>query len=403
MSDILLLTLTIFAQSNKAAKVRKYFIASMKILINTRLLIKNKLDGIGWFTFETVKRITRNHPNVQFYFLFDRPFSEEFIFSDNIEPIVIGPPTRHPVLWYLWFEHRLPAIVRKIQPNLFVSPDGYLSLNSKVKSLAVIHDINFLHYPKDLPLSSRIYYNHYFPKFAKKAERIATVSEYSKADISKSYGIDANKIDVLYNGHNHVYKAITVVEQEKIKQKYTQGHDFFIFIGSLHPRKNVANMLRAFEKFRTNNSKRIDFVVIGEKFFMTSDIKSTLEGMHFKDDVHFVGRMEPEAMSELLASARALVLVSKLEGFGIPVIEAYSCGVPAIVSNISSLPEVGGKAAIYADPFSIESISFAMNRMINEKGLRTSLAKNCLGMADQYSWDKSAERFWDSINRTIYE
>ncbi|NJO90898.1 MAG: glycosyltransferase family 4 protein [Chloroflexia bacterium] len=198
-------------------------------------------------------------------------------------------------------------------------------------------------------------------------------------------------------------RSISVTEQEKIKKRYTQGHDFFIFIGSLHPRKNVANMLKAYEKFRKENSQRIDFVIIGEKFFMTNDIKGTVDGMIFKDDVHFVGRMEPEMMRVLLASALALVLVSKLEGFGIPVIEAYSCGVPAIISNVSSLPEVGGNAAIYADPFSVESIASAMDRMINEKGLRPSLAKNCQEIANQYSWDKSAERFWDSINRTIYE
>ncbi len=373
----------------------------MKILINTRLLIKNKLDGIGWFSFETLKRITRNHQEVQFYFLFDRPFSDEFIFSDNIKPIVVGPPTRHPVLWYLWFEHRIPGIIKKIKPDLFVSPDGYLSLNSRVKSLAVIHDINFLHYPGDLPWSSRVYYNHFFPKFAKKAERIATVSEYSKADISKNYGINADKIDVLYNGHNEIYKTIPVEEQDKIKLKYTQGNDFFIFIGSLHPRKNIANMLKAYEKFRKGNSQRVDFVIVGGKFFKTNDIKNTLDDMYFKDDVHFVGRMEPERMRDLLASSLALVLISKLEGFGIPVIEAYSCGIPAIVSNVSSLPEVGGDAAIYADPFSVESISSAMDRMVNEIGLRQSLAENCLKIAGQYSWDKTAEKFWNSIIKTL--
>ena len=136
---------------------------------------------------------------------------------------------------------------------------------------------------------------------------------------------------------------------------------------------------------------------------MTKDIEGTLDGMRFKDDVQFVGRMEPKTMRDLLASAIALLLVSKLEGFGIPVIEAYSCGVPAIVSNISSLPEVAAGAAIYVDPFSVESIVSAMNKMVNEKGLRQSLVENCHKIADQYSWDKSAERFWDSINRTIHE
>ena len=372
----------------------------MKILVNARLLIKNKLDGIGWFTYESLKRITQTHPEAKFYFLFDRPFSEEFIFSSNIEPIVTGPPTRHPVLWYLWFEHRLPKIIRRIKPDIFVSPDGYLSLNSNVKSLTVIHDINFYHYPNDLPWSSRLFYNHYFPKYAKKANRIATVSEYSKTDISESYNINSDKIDVLYNGYNEVYEPISAIEQEQIKQKYTQGNDFFIFIGSLHPRKNVSNMLLAYERLRKSHSKKIDFVIIGEKFFMTGDIKKTWETMKYKDDVHFAGRMSPTEMKSLLASAIALILVSKLEGFGIPVIEAYSCGIPTIVSNVSSLPEVGADAALYADPFSIESIANAMHRMLNEDGLRQNLIKNCAKVTQKYSWDKTAGLFWESILRT---
>jgi glycosyltransferase involved in cell wall biosynthesis len=395
------LTLIIFAPFIKAAKVRKYFIPFMKILVNTRLLIKNKLDGIGWFTFETLKRITQNHPEVKFYFLFDRLFSEEFIFSDNIEPIVIGPPTRHPVLWYFWFEYQIPKIIRRLKPDLFVSPDGYLSLRGKVKSLPVIHDINFLHYPKDLPWSSRLFYNYFFPKYAKNANRIATVSEYSKTDMCKNYGVDNEKVDVLYNGSNQVYKPVSPATSEEVKREYTNGNNFFIFIGSLHPRKNVANMLKAYEKFREKNSDRVDFVIIGEKFFMTKDIKHAWESMMFKNDVYFIGRMEPERMRDLLASAIALVLVSKLEGFGIPVIEAYNCGTPAILSNVSSLPEVGANAALYADPFSIESITKAMSKMVNEEGLRDSLAAHCPKIAARYSWDKTAERFWDSITKTI--
>lgn len=123
--------------------------------------------------------------------------------------------------------------------------------------------------------------------------------------------------------------------------------------------------------------------------------------MQFKEQVHFVGRMEPEKMRDLLASSLALVLVSKLEGFGIPVVEAYSCGVPAIVSNVSSLPEVGGNAAIYADPFSIESIALAMYSLVNEEGVRESLAENCREIAARYSWDKTAERFWECILESL--
>jgi len=373
----------------------------VKIVVNTRLLIKNRLDGIGWFSYETLKRITRNHPDVKFYFLFDRPFSDEFVFSDNVEPVVIGPPTRHPVLWYLWFEYRLPQIISRLEADLFVSPDGYLSLRSKIPSLAVIHDINFLHFPKDLPWSSRWYYNYYFPRYAKKAVRLATVSEYSKQDMVNNYHISPDKIDVLYNGYNEVYQPIDNNEKLHVKDKYTDGNDFFIFIGSLHPRKNVANMLKAYDKFRDIQPSGVKMVIVGEYFFKTGDIKDTLETMKYRDDVLFVGRLEPLEIRNLLSSALALVLVSKFEGFGIPVIEALKCDTPVIVSNVSSLPEIAENAALYASYDSVDSISDAMLKMANNEALREKLIENGRIICQKYSWDKTAALFWESIQKAI--
>lgn len=130
----------------------------MKIAVNTRLLLHGKLEGIGWFSYENLKRITTGHPEHQFYFLFDRPYHRDFIFSDNVIPLVAGPPARHPVLYYIWFEFTVRRLLKKIGADLFLSPDGYLSLGSKIPSIAVFHDLNFEHYPGDLPLAERWYY-----------------------------------------------------------------------------------------------------------------------------------------------------------------------------------------------------------------------------------------------------
>ena len=127
----------------------------MRIAVNTRLLLKDKLEGIGWFTFETLSRITKNHPEHDFYFLFDRPYSREFISGKNIHPMVIPPKTRHPILWYVWFEFCIPKILKKIKADLFLSPDGFLSLTSNIPSISVIHDINFEHHPEDLKFYHR--------------------------------------------------------------------------------------------------------------------------------------------------------------------------------------------------------------------------------------------------------
>ncbi|MCP4551073.1 MAG: glycosyltransferase family 4 protein, partial [Bacteroidetes bacterium] len=127
----------------------------MRIAVNTRLLIKNKLEGVGWFTHETLRLITVQHPEHEFYFLFDRDYDNDFIFSDNITPIIIGPQARHPFLYYLWFEKSVPAVLKKLKIDLFLSPDGYLSLRSKIPSINVIHDLNFEHHPNDYPFAER--------------------------------------------------------------------------------------------------------------------------------------------------------------------------------------------------------------------------------------------------------
>lgn len=373
----------------------------MKIAVNTRLLIKNKLDGIGWFTYESLKRICKSHSEHKFYFIFDRPFSEEFIFSENIEPLIVSPVTRHPALWYYWFEHQLPKTLDNIKTDIFLSPDGYLSLNTKIKSLAVIHDINFAHYPNDLPFFTRKYYNYFFPKFAQKAKRIATVSEFSKNDIIKTYCIDSKKIDVVYNGANVVYRPLDKIERTQIKQIYTQGKDFFIFIGSIHPRKNPERMLLAFDEFRKESSKPYRFVIIGNYFFKNAKLKSIYQKMRFKDDVIFMGYQPPEKIHQLLAAAKALILVSKFEGFGIPVLEAMNCNIPSIVSDVSSLPEVAGNAALYVNSLSVNSITNAMLKIASDEYLRNTLIKNGKIQRQKFSWDNTAHKLWESIEKTI--
>jgi glycosyltransferase involved in cell wall biosynthesis len=168
----------------------------MRIAVNTRLLLKDKLEGIGWFSFETLKRIAQNHPEHTFYYIFDRKYDTTFITSQNIVPIVAGLPTRHPFLWFLWMEFTIPRILKKINADIFVSPDGFLSLRSKVPQVTVIHDINFHHNPHQLPYWVRKYNNYFFKRFAHKAKHLGTVSEYSKKDIAETYKIDPKKIGV---------------------------------------------------------------------------------------------------------------------------------------------------------------------------------------------------------------
>jgi len=369
----------------------------MIIAVNTRLLQKGKLEGIGWFTKETLARITRDHPEHQFIFIFDRPYDKDFIFSDNITPVVVSPPTRHPILWVIWFELRIPAVLRKYKADLFLSPDGYLSLNTKVRQITVIHDINFVHRPKDLPWLTAKYYNYYFPRFARRARRIITVSHYSKEDIIRSYKLDGDKIDVAYNGINSLYTPIAEAEKQPIKEKYTGGCNYFLFIGSLHPRKNICGLLRAYDAFRTSTDTNIKLVIAGGEMFKTGDIEKTYNGMRYREDVVFTGRVPSEELHLILGAALCLTFVPFFEGFGIPVVEAMNAGVPVICSNTTSLPEVGGDAVLYTDPFALNQIRDAMVRVSQDRELRETLIAKGFRQKEKFSWDKTAELVWGSI------
>lgn len=373
----------------------------MRIAVNTRLLLPGRMDGMGWFCYETMKRITKSHPEHEFIFIFDRQYSPEFIFADNIRPEIVRPVTRHPVLWYLWLEWFLPRKLKKWKADLFVSPDGFLSLRSDIPSIPVIHDINFLHRPADLPLFNRLYYNYFFPRFARKASRIGTVSEYSAADISESYGISKDRIAILYNGVNEMYGPLSKSEISIKRNAISGGNPYFVFVGTLHPRKNVVNMLRGFELFRKRSEIHLKMIIVGEKMFMTGDIDRCLEEMIYRDDVIFAGRLDPADLHQTIGSAMAMCFVPYFEGFGIPMIESMKCGIPVISSNVTSLPEIGRDAVLYCDPGNPEKIAEAMLMMATGEELRKDLAEKGLERVKDFSWDKTSERFWNLIESVL--
>ena len=373
----------------------------MKIVVNTRLLIKNRLEGIGWFTYENLKRIVLNHPSIHFFFVFDREFDEEFVFADNITPIILSPQARHPLLYYIWFEFSITQLLKDLKPDLFLSPDGYLSLRTNFKQFGVIHDINFFYSKNDLPILEYYYYNYFFPKYAKIATRIATVSEYSKNDISSTFNINPSKIDVVFNGVNENFRSISLLEKQSTKEKYTNFNDYFIYVGSLHPRKNIERLFIAFDEFRMVSNRVVKLVVVGKKMWWTNQLETTYMRLRFKDDIVFTGRLEESELNRLIASSLALTYVSYFEGFGIPILEGFKCETAVITSNITSMPEVAANAAYLIDPYSIDSIKCGLMELSQNSLLRQSLINKGKIRVLDFSWNKTAELLWQSIEKAL--
>jgi glycosyltransferase involved in cell wall biosynthesis len=359
------------------------------------------MEGFGWFTYETVKRIVLAHPEHQFIFFFDRSFDNRFIFADNVKGVVLRPQARHPILFKIWFNYSVTKALKKYKADVFLSPDGYLSLKTKVPQIAVIHDLNFEHYPEDLPKSARNYLREYVPEFAKKADHIITVSNYSKEDIISTYGIDSSKITVAYNGGSEEFKPCTISEKEIVKNKYTAGSDYFVFVGSLHPRKNIIRLFKAFEGFKQNSGSITKLLIVGEKLWKDNGIEKAYESLSFKKDVIFTGHLPLNDLTMVVGTAKALVFPSYFEGFGIPLVEAMNAGCPIICGNRTALPEIAGDAALLVDPFSYESIQQGLEKIDDDKELRMQLIAKGTRRAKDFSWDKSADIIWEVIESKL--
>jgi glycosyltransferase involved in cell wall biosynthesis len=325
----------------------------MNIAVNTRLLLPGKLEGLGRFAYETLIRITRDHPEHRFIFIFDRKFSDEFVFSDNIIPVVAHPQSRHPVLWYLFFDWGIPPLLKKHKADLFFSPDGWLSLRTKTPSIPVIHDLNFFHNPQWIEWAPMKYYNYFFPRFIKKAKHIVTVSEFSKKDICDRFHINKDDVSIVYNGSSEGFAPIMENKKEKVRIKYAAGKQFFLFVGLVHPRKNLQRTIEAFNLFKAKTESDIKLLIVGSTKYMTNEVKMANEHSKVKSDIFFCGRLPDSELKKVTASALAQIYVSLFEGFGIPILEAMNCETPVITSNTSSMPEVGGDAVLYADPYII--------------------------------------------------
>lgn len=372
----------------------------MKIAVNTKLLLKDRLEGIGWFEYETLSRITKAHPEHQFYFIFDRPYHKSFIFSDNVYPIRTLLPSRHPLLWYLRFHHIIPQILKKHKIDLFFSPDGY-NVPLPHKSIIALHDLNYVHFPDNLPPLARKYYKRFLPQYTKNAQRIVTVSEYSKQDIAQSYNIDAEKIDVVYNGSSEVFKPLSDTEKNAMKDRYAKGHDYFVFVGALNPRKNLGRLLSAFDEFCSRSVSGAHLVIAGVPMFSSSFFQVNHDTIKHKDRISIVGRLKRDELAKLVGGAMALVLPSTFEGFGIPIIEAMNSDIPVITSNLTAMPEVAGNAAIYIDPYSIDSITTALVKMAIEPETRKDLISKGRLQSKKFSWDQTADALWKSIERCL--
>ena len=371
----------------------------MTIAVNCWILRNKKLDGIGYFTVNAIAHLIKDHPEVHFQILCDKKFTETYFDFPNSSKHKLFPALRHPLLYVIYMELVLPIFLRKHKPDLMLSADGYLSLSSSCKQIPVIYDINFEHKPEDVKLKNRIYFKFFFKRFARKAKRIATISEYSKKDIADYYKLDPSTIDNVSCGINSDFLPLDEQEIMAVKNKWSGGKPYFFFVGSMHPRKNIKRLIDGFNLFKQNTGADFKLILAGSILWSKTEIEDSYTNSPFRDDIIFTGRLSDEDLQKMLGAAYALSFVPIFEGFGLPIVEAFQSGVPVICPNVTSMPEVAGDAAWMVDPFNIEEIACAMEKLSADKEFCKQLIAKGHIQKKKFSWEQTARLLWECISK----
>jgi glycosyltransferase involved in cell wall biosynthesis len=366
----------------------------VKIAVNTRLLIPNRLEGIGRFTYEIFKRLVTTHPEVEFHFFSDRNPQTEWQFGNNVFQHKLFPPARRPFLFDFWFDYSVPRKMKQLNIDLFVSPDGHASRKIK-NQLCVIHDLNFMHHPEFLDKKYATYWRKRTPEFIASSSRIATVSEFSKNDIKRTFQVSSNIIDVIGNGFDKSkFHSFTEIEKQEFRVDINSGRPYFLFVGSLHPRKNVHRIVQAFNAFSKVNSTH-DLIIVGRLFWKYPDLERQLREA-LPNRIKKVGFISNAELPNYYAAAEALVFPSLYEGFGIPLLEAEMCNTAVIATKESVMEEVSNGSAWFVDAYDVSTIESAMRSIA--AGERKEKTRNT---EEIYTWELAAVRMWKSINDAI--
>ena len=364
----------------------------MRIVINTRFSNYAYEEGYGRFTREISGRLASLSGADDYLFVYDRELREVAPVIPGLSAHVLGPPARHPLLWKFWYDVRIPAFLRRQRADVFFSPDGLCSLRTKVPQVMVIHDLAFLHFPAFLPKWQQAYLAWHTPACIRKAARVITVSEHSRADILRHYPFAEGKVEVVHNAVDPSFQPVDWEGRQLAMNRFADGCAYFLVVGSIHPRKNLINLLKGFSIFKKRLRSNMKLVITGRLAWQHGDFEDMLSRYAYRSEVRLTGYLPAVEMPLLVGGAYALVYPSLWEGFGIPVLEAMQAGVPVLCSGNSAMPEVAGEAGLFFDPLQPEDIAAQLSRVYKDEPGRSVMIRRGLERATAFRWDDSARR-----------
>ena len=287
----------------------------------------------------------------------------------------------------LWTLLGLSKKLKSYKLDVFFSPTHYLPLFTSSPSVVSILDVSYLYFPS-LFKKKDLYKLKFWGGYSiRKAKKIITISNSSKNDIIKMYKVNPDKVAVVYPGIKIRDSESRIQNMEELKKKFGIDSAYILFVGTLQPRKNIVRLIEAFSKLKGD----IELVIVGKKGWQFEEILSAPEKYGVESKVKFLNSVSDEDLPSLYKNALCFCLPSLYEGFGLPILEAMQYGCPVATSNVSSLPEAGGGAALYFDPEDTEDINKTLQTLIDDEELRRKLIKKGFEQVKKFSWEKTAK------------
>jgi glycosyltransferase involved in cell wall biosynthesis len=357
--------------------------------------------GIGTYIRNILRQLARLDRRTEYVLICgDRDRELGLSLGDNFR---VEVDTSKP--YSIWEQVTVPWTLVRTRTGIFHEPHYVLPPLTHCRSVVTIHDCIHLRFPQYLPKRGALAYARaQMGAAARRSNRILTVSEASKRDILEYFDVPPEKVTVIYNGIDEHF--VTPPPEDKmraIEERYQLQGEFALYVGNVKPHKNVERLLDAFHLVRQSGLTDLKLVVIGDEISKYAALRRAVHRYNLHKYVRFLGFLPDETLSVVYRLASVFVFPSLYEGFGLPPLEAMACGTPVITSNVSSLPEVTGDAALLVDPYSAEEIADATRRVLTDSSLRSDLSTRGLTRAHEFSWERAARRvleIYDEVARS---
>lgn len=354
--------------------------------------IDNQNAGIHVFTKEMVNALIRTNPGHEILLIREKVDSH----LKGVEQIAIWN-TRLPIGFAslrLFLIVPFVLHVKKVDIVLEPAHFGPFNLFKYIKRVTIIHDLTPILFPDFHRWHSQFLQKIFLKGILNKTDLIIANSDNTANDICKVYPQNCKKVKRIYPGKTAQYKPDN---KPGVLSKYKIDDPYFLFVGTIEPRKNLLVLLEAFTLFKTQNKNTIKLVIVGGIGWKAEAFTAALNDHPFKDSIICTGFADAEDLPTLYSQSIALIYPSLYEGFGLPVVEAMSCGTPVITGNNSSLPEAGGDAALYFDATDSTALANHMENLFSDTTLRNKLSQHALEHVKKFDWDRFATEAWSSF------